>query len=359
MRRGFCLVQDGGSVTLQFMMGRRASGPKRHHQVPREYLERFSVDGKVRVRRRDGVAFETSPINVAVESGFYDITDESGSRSAAVERALSDIEGLAWGALETIDRTIHPPRGEDRAALARFIAIQMTRTTHHRERALFPKRVADWADGREVTRELVREYLRTEHLGHEPEDGEVEGAFVFVWQHLQEPDIVTRDWAIEMMLESAAELVGRVLALHWTVEVDRRGRFVTSDAPVIPWRKPVNRDHYEGLGVDNASELRFPLDAGKQLVLSKRARRPMIEAHDVRVRRANAAMASACHRFIVGSPTSRAEIDSQHLDRWRPAIRFNVAPLFIPDADGELVEQPGDVVHIWVPRGAGFGSRKS
>lgn len=340
------------------MTGRRARDPKRHHQVPRAYLERFAAGGKVRVRRRDGSAFETDPINVAVESGFYDVTDSAGAKSSAVEAAVTRIEGEAWGALGTIDRTLRPPQGPERDALADFISLQMTRTTSHRERALFPKRVTDWAGDREVTMDLVREYLRTEHLGQDPEDDEVDGAFTHVSVHLQDPTILTAEFAIEMMLKTAALLVERVLALHWTVEVDRHARFITSDVPVIPWRKVTERDHYEGLGVENATELRFPLDPGKQLVMSRRERRASIEVHDVRVRRANATMASACHRFIVGSPKVRAEIDAQHLDRWRPVIRFNVGPLFIPGPDGELHEQPGEVVQSWTPRGSGFGVRR-
>lgn len=340
------------------MAARPVSEPKRHHHVPRAYLDRFAADGKVRVRRRDGTVHETSPINVAVESGFYDVTLEDQSKSKTVERALTDVENTAWAAFDAIDRTNRPPQGRDREALADFIALQMTRTTRHREMALFPKRVTHWAGDREITRDLVRKYLATQHLGHEPEDGEVEGAFVHVTQHLADPTVVTHEWAIEMMLENAVLIMQRVLALHWTVEVDPKERFFTSDVPVIPWRKPTRRDHLEGLGVDNAAELRFPLDPRKMLVMSKRERRPVIEVHDVRTRRANAAMASACHRFIVGNPMNRAELDVHHLDRWRPAVRFNVGPLFIPGASGELQKQRGDVVQSWVPRGSGYGRPK-
>lgn len=47
------------------------SNPKRHHFVPRVYLDRFALDGLVHVRRRDGGAFNANPVNVAVECGFY------------------------------------------------------------------------------------------------------------------------------------------------------------------------------------------------------------------------------------------------------------------------------------------------
>lgn len=334
--------------------------PKRHHQVPRAYLERFAIDGKVRVRRRDGrAAFETSPLNVAVESGYYDVTGFDGRRTSAVEGALGEIESPAWPALAAVDRTGRPPQGKDREALAEFIAIQMTRTTHYRDRALFPKTVEDWAAGRPIDRDLIREYLRIEHIGEEPSDREVEGAWVFVTTHMADTTIVTEKWALEMMFTGAVDLLDRLSGLHWMIEVDPRRGFVTSDQPVIPWRKVSRRDHYHGIGIETAGELRFPLDPAKQLVLSRRRRRPVITVNDLRVRRANADMAEWCHRFVVGSPANRRGIDGLHLDPWRPVIRFNVGRLEVRQTDGELVRQDGEVVQMWVPRGARFGKRSA
>jgi hypothetical protein len=326
--------------------------------VPRFYLERFARDGLVTVKRRDGRTFDASSRNVAVEAGFYDVTDDEGGKSSEVEGTLARLDGAAHAALEVVDRTGRPPdpKSATRESLAQFIAVQMTRTTQHREGTLFPKRVTDWAADSQVTRDLVEEYLRTQHLGHAPDDREVEGAFVYVSEHLKDMSILTPEFAIEMMLRSADVMVERVLALHWTVEADPRRQFITADVPVIPWRKVSDRDHFEGLGVDNTAELRFPLDPGKQLVLSRRLRRPSIEVHALRVKRANAAMAGACHRFIVGNPRNRGEIEALHLDSWRPVIRFNVGPLWMPGRDGSMEEQAGDVIHMWTPRAAGFGS---
>src|SRR5437899_7033002 len=79
------------------------SDPKRHHQVPKFYLERFASDGRLAVRWCDGKAFETSPLNVAVESGFYDIPDGAGGTSKEVETGLANIEGMADAALRIMD----------------------------------------------------------------------------------------------------------------------------------------------------------------------------------------------------------------------------------------------------------------
>jgi hypothetical protein len=333
-----------------------APRPKRHHQVPRAYLERFAVDGKVRVLRRDGKTFDTNPINVAAESGFYDVTDDLGEKSSVVESLLESVETAAHVALGEIDRSRRPPDegSQDREALARFVAFQMTRTSQHREQVMFPVRVMEWAGDRSLTRELLAEYLEHEHLGFAPDDREVEGAFVFVSQHLTDPTVLTDEFAIVMMMEATVAMMPRVLALNWTVEIDPRRELITSDVPVIPWRKPTFRDHHEGLGIDKAEELRFPLDPGKQLVMSRRQRPPAIEAHVHRVRRSNADLAAACHRFIVGSPNN-SEVAAQRLDARRPALRFWTGPLYMPGADGAMERQDGEVIQVWVPRGSGYG----
>jgi hypothetical protein len=333
------------------------SQPKLHHQVPRFYLARFTSDGRVTVRRRDGLTFDANPVRVAAEVGFYDVPDGAGGKSTEVEGMLASVEGATHAAMGAIDRSgVAPSAGsDDRATLALFLALQMTRTTEHRERVLFPRRVLDWAQGREVTRDLVADYLEQVHLGFKPRDPEVEGAFIYVDQAMQAPESLTPEFAIEMMLASIGELVPRLVALNWTIETDRRREFITSDMPALVWRKPTDLDNFQGLGIDSADELRFPLDAGKQLVLSRRKRPAVLEVAVHRVRRANADLAAACHRFVVASPDNRAQIDTQPLDEWRPVIRFNVGPLVVEGPDGQLQKQPGDVLHMWVPRRAGVG----
>lgn len=166
----------------------------------------------------------------------------------------------------------------------------------------------------------------------------------------QEPSVMTQDWAVQMMVESSHELVPRILALNWTVEIDRRRTFITSDMPVHVWRRPSGRDTFRGIGLAVADEVRFPLDPGKQLVLSKRQRASTIEVAAHRVKHSNADLASACHRFILGHPANRAAVDRPTMYRTRPLIRFWTGPLFVPDENGVMVKAEGDVIQQWTPR---------
>lgn len=333
------------------------TGPKRHHQVPRFYLERFAVDGRVAVRWRDGKTYDANPINVAVESGFYDIPDGAGGVSKEIEGGLADVEGMADGVLRDIDQTGHLPSPTDPASavLALFVGLQMARTTEHRERVLFPRRVVDWASGRPITPALVADFLETEYIGFKPEAREVDGAFTLVTVAQQDARTLTDEFAVEMMLRAAWELSRRLLGFNWSIEFDRRNEFITSDTPVVMWRKPTPRDHFEGFGIETAEEVRLPLDPGKQIIMSRRARTAAIDVAVHRVRRCNLDMAGACHRFVVGSPLQRAQVDRQRLARWRPLLRFDVGPGVEVGPDGTERPMPGEIVHMWTPRAAGFG----
>jgi hypothetical protein len=310
------------------------------------------------VRRRDGTSFSARPVNVAVESGFYFVPDESGGTSAEVEEMLAQVEGRAYGAFAVVDETGRPPTAgsRERKDLAVFLALQMTRTTQERARVLFPVRVVEWAGEREVTEAVIAEYLETVHLGFEPSEDEIEGAHVYVGQHLQETDIVTATFAIEMMIASADEIATRMLDLNWTVETSRgAASFITSDVPVVPWRKPTRRDEYEGLGIANSEEVRFPLGPTRQLVLSRRHRQAALDVANHRVKHCNIDQAAACHRFVVASPADQVAAGALDLDPWSPALRFNVGPLFITDGNGQAQKQRGEVLHIWVPRSSRVG----
>lgn len=327
------------------------SRPKRHHFVPRAYLRRFAQGDTVLVRRRDSKIFPASSVNVAVECGFYEVPGPEDRKSSRIEQLLAQVDGLAARVMRSIDQTGQPPDEdtEDRLALAVFLALQITRTPEQRERVLLPRRVGDYAGDREITKELVAEFLEHEQLGFRPSDNEASAAFDYISVALQEPDALTPEFAIDMMVRSVEQLVPRLAAMNWTLEVDRKGHLITSDLPIVIWRSPTARDQYEGVGVENAEELRFPLDPGKQLVLSKRGRAPTARINSQRALSCNADTAAACHRFIVGHPDRRSLLQAAPLAERRPILRFNTGPLYERRPDG-TTEYRGEVLHVWVPR---------
>jgi hypothetical protein len=328
------------------------SRPKRHHFVPRSYLARFSQDGRVLVRWRGRSGLiKTGVQNVAVESGFYEVEQPSGEKSVAVEALLSKMEGSAATVLRSIDEAAALPDAgtHEREMLAVFLAVQLTRTPEQRDRVLFPKHVADSAGGREIDAVVVAEYLERVHLGFPPDAAEVRAALDFVQIALRDPSFLTKEYAIQLMLNGVDQFVPVLLDLGWALEIARKPQLLTSDLPLVIWRKPSRRDRYEGVGIANAEEIRFPLDPGKQLVLTSSEAPPVQRIEPSRVRSCNADIASACHRFIVGHPHSTKRLQEVPLVRKRPVSRFNTGPLHETMPDGSTSYR-GEVLHMWVPR---------
>ncbi len=327
------------------------STPKRQHQVSRGYLNRFGIDESVLVRRRDGKVFETSTLNVAVESGFYDVPTSQGRKSTAVEQMLAQVDDLALKRLNDIDRTGVPPAADtqERAEFAGVLALQLLRTTDKREQLLFPSRVSEFAAGREVSVELVADFLEHKYLGFRPRKNEAEAAWIYVTQWLNGMDMDDKAFALKMMLQTVELYVPRLLSMAWAVEVDRKERFITSDVPAVRWRTPSHRDNFEGMGLDKAEEVRFPLDPSKQLVLSRRARTASMRITSERVAACNQDMADGCHRFVVGRRDQGALIANLHLTSRRPVMRFAMGPLSVMGADGRKVRE-SEVIQMWVPR---------
>jgi hypothetical protein len=326
---------------------------KRHHFVPRSYLERFGVDGTVLVRHRDGKIYASDPTNVAVEAGFYDVPIPGAGVSKAVERLLSLIDGEAIDAIRAIDDSARPPpRGsEPRIAVAVFMALQMARTPEARERVLFPRRVHDYAAGRDVTVELVTQYLRDVHLGFEPSEREARAAWDLATFVLREaPEVPTPAFAMETMLGSVDEVAPRLDAMNWTLEIDRKGRLITSDVPVVVWKRPSHRDRFMGYGVENADEIRFALGPHALLTLTRASTAETARIGGERLRACNEETAAACYRFVVGRSDRREAIVRIPLGDHRPVLRFNIAPGYEVLPDGSQRRMEGEILHTWIPR---------
>jgi hypothetical protein len=93
---------------------------KRHHFVPRAYLERFGREGRVAVRWRG----HSKPVvagahNVAVEGGFYETVDAKGQKSVEAEEALAVVDGQAINAMRAIVDAGEPPPTVGRSLVPR------------------------------------------------------------------------------------------------------------------------------------------------------------------------------------------------------------------------------------------------
>lgn len=117
------------------------SFPKRHHYVPRFYLQRFTNErGKIWVYDKlKKTAFETAPENIASQTHFYRVDEnaegvgpsEMENQFAGVEAVMNNITNDWFGRISRADYVPIPQVNRDTVSL--YIALQLLRTVEARE----------------------------------------------------------------------------------------------------------------------------------------------------------------------------------------------------------------------------------
>lgn len=108
---------------------------KRQHSVPRLLFRNFCVDGKLDVYElQAGRAFSTSPNNVGVEAGYYDV--QSGKQELSAEAWLSEVEGAASSVFSKVTYDVSSFLSlthQEENDFARFVCAQDFRTHAFRD----------------------------------------------------------------------------------------------------------------------------------------------------------------------------------------------------------------------------------
>jgi hypothetical protein len=134
--------------------------PKRHHYIPKFFLERFCRDGMLWVYDRESNEFRhQSPVNTAVIGDYYAAVGEEGGKNLDAENLLSRIETAARPVLEKVDAG-QELTSEDRQWLAVFIGFLGARVPD------FEKMFAELVDHgvKMVTEEAFATLERTREL---------------------------------------------------------------------------------------------------------------------------------------------------------------------------------------------------
>jgi hypothetical protein len=330
------LVPGGGGTT------------KRPHFVPACYLGAWADPaGQVVVRRRGAAkVFTPNIVNVAVDAGLYG----RGATGQSREQLFGQLEQIWPALLEGLTARGGAVQGHDRRAVSLFAAIQLVRTREHVAQTEFLSSFAQFCSRRPVAREDIRAFLTERHLRFPPSDREVEGAWTIASFALDHEEPPGKDEVLARSLDLAVTQIGpRLERLRWSVEHCRKPLLFTSDRPVMCWRPRSPRDRHEGIGIDNAEEIRLPLTPYYLLVMRRLGfDEGVADVQPRRFERVNAGIASQCHEFIAAAPSRRRQIELLRVAAHRPVLRFNVGPGFQHLPDGRR-EPMGDVVHMWVP----------
>jgi hypothetical protein len=241
-----------------------ASGqePRKHHLVPRFYLERWAEDGKIRATELDSKhTFATSPEKAARRTDFYRFeegTYKSGS-PIAWEAFLSVIEGRVSGTTQAIvdGRTqLEDLKLDETQELLWFLALQLTRGMNYR-RGLLWTRVQEYLINYETSGDdsLLRLLLEG---GYETTEENVQRMRQQLEEMRTDPTKlpVLTALKIKHSASTAAEiyphLATRMLALYRTPK-----RLVTCDEPVVAVDEDMASNR--GFGVANAPIVVYPL----------------------------------------------------------------------------------------------------
>jgi hypothetical protein len=115
--------------------------------------------------------FVANPVNVGVETWLYG----AGIKGLWREKNFQLVED-EWPRLRMSLIQSEHLRGRDRELACMFMALQIARTREHIAQTAFASELAEFAEKRPPSREVVRKFILQRH-GHTPEDAEVEAAW--------------------------------------------------------------------------------------------------------------------------------------------------------------------------------------
>ncbi|WP_029972172.1 DUF4238 domain-containing protein [Paraburkholderia graminis] len=278
--------------------------PRRHHFVPRFYLEGFCADDARALAVYDRVRNEyreQRPAQVAHRRDFYAYEDDQGNLVFDIERALGEVETAANNAIQRLENNAEL-RADDKIALATYVAFQFTRTPAY----------ATWLGS---FKEDWAQRARPEQIDALPEPpGPAAG----------------REEAIGAMLGHAPRFAEVFLHLNWTIwdRESERVSFVTSDSPVcVVWANQPEPNAYAGAGILSPDVVTvLPLSQSLGLAMSRigdRVDRKPLNRDEVR--RVNLAVTNQAQHFVFGRDMAlvRSVVNATGIDRrqWRVPLQ--------------------------------------
>lgn len=246
----------------------RAANQKKHHLVPASYLRRWAVDGKVRVvdlsNKRTYVA---APEKVARDTDFYrldsDDVDPDELPPLLMEVLLSKIEGAAVQPITKLIEEAHQEfTTDDRAAVAMFVAFQLTRGRSFRSRIQ-----QMFADMYRLVHQGVDAKTLLEESGVEPTAEVLEETESFL-RDLQDGTVVVGEQPAALVSkvgEMATAIVPYVFSRRWGIWTSPT-EIVTTDEPVLALGGRNTARGQVG-GSASADVLVFPLAPNQVLVM--------------------------------------------------------------------------------------------
>lgn len=243
------------------------NGPtsKRHHHVPQFYLKGFAESEQISTVRLPGEHRYTNSVRkTAAENGFYAVPGHPDGADA-FEKILSNVEGRTAGIFSTIEAGEWPLSPSDRADLAYFIALQVTRGPEQRRNmdqlAATMTRLEIGYGGKAN----VKAWARREH-GVDLSDAEADELWEQATQPGGPPIKHTALAHIEQMMELVDTIHPSLTFRPWTLVRFSEESLITSDTPVVLVARESDGP-YMGVGFMTARNILYPLTRKLGLVM--------------------------------------------------------------------------------------------
>ncbi|MFM0591740.1 DUF4238 domain-containing protein [Paraburkholderia dilworthii] len=279
-------------------MTNKGSVPNRHHWVPQFYLSYFTTQpnaSKVYVTDVKA-AYAGDPLRKVTEQAkdiayIRHLYSAAGEQPKEVDvrlelmfRELETEAGRLWARIDKGTVSALPPGSEDRALMSRYIAAQHLRT---------PRTIAVAKYANAATTSL--DLQTTEDAEHFFE------ALSQIPLHLGDTpnDMRERELFREAQTTFVDPIADKLNAMHWTMRVLDKRKFVTNDNPVYVVRRETMESWMIG---DPDSIVMFPVTARHFLILAGSA----VTTPDGVFEASHEAFAEAANRLTVHYSTNEA-----------------------------------------------------
>lgn len=279
--------------------------PRRHHYVPRFYLERFT-DQKQRLSvydRRSGRSFTTGTRDIAVATDFYRLPDDLGLPPEFLEQLFAAHEGVAADTVrEIVSAGVISP--DQRRVLASYIALQELRTPQTRDSI---GDMASWS-GSLLAQIEIRKRIDSGEFATDEDRSRAEAAI----ESLAQGKVTVRptDESLVGLSLSALEKVTTELLGNWawSLVLLSKPMLLTSDQPVAMLGEPELDSPGTSVGVGNALEIWLPLDPRHAVVASRDMSIPktLLGLTDSHVKKLNLRIALQSDRHVFYRPGTAA-----------------------------------------------------
>ncbi|WP_146238796.1 DUF4238 domain-containing protein [Arthrobacter livingstonensis] len=317
-------------------MTAKGQEPRRHHLVPKFYLERWAINNRILVTDLDiNKSFPVAPINALIETDYYRVPEGSfqGGSPVVWETWLSTIEGHAKSVFDAIDKNGLPNISDiQHAHLLHFLGVQITRSRSYRFRGRWMMGPG-YYQAMELNRPGAIEALLIREGGN-PSPERISELEAYFAQVNADPWRVPMAAEQEMLMSTEAggkmaeTLHSRQLVLYTTAKP-----LLTCDEPVV-----LLHEHMGALHPDDGGYLRAPIIAfpfGPREVLAMfREDLPLSRPNNVELDwretlELNRAIAGNAHRHLVEGPDG-----GNGANLYVPAAKDPVRMVTLPPAEG-------------------------